>query len=85
MDTNAYNAMLDEVVCSGYANKIADFLPSLVEEYDIYKILHNNVYIYTLSSITNNSMLNAFNNAIIYDYSEMRKIKDNLLNKEENL
>lgn len=85
MDTNAYNAMLDEVVCSGYANKIADFLPSLVEDYDIQKSLHKNVYTYTISSITNDNILNAFNNAIIYDYSEMRKNKDNLINKEENL
>ena len=85
MDTNAYNAMLDEVVSSGYANKIADFLPSLVEDYDIQKTLHSNVYTYTISSITNDNILNAFNNAIIYDYSEMRKIKDNTINKEENL
>lgn len=85
MDTDAYNAMLDEVVSGGYANKIADFLPSIVKDYDIQKALHTNVYTYTISSITDDNILNAFNNAIIYDYGEMRKIKDNLLDKEENL
>ncbi len=64
-----YSKMLDEVITNGYANKIADFLPSLVEDYDIQKSIHGDMYIHTIKYISTD-MVKVFKNVISFDYNK---------------
>lgn len=64
-----YSKMLDEVITNGYANKIADFLPNLVEDYDIQKSIHGDMYIHTIKYISTD-MVKVFKNVISFDYNK---------------
>lgn len=62
-----FSRKLNMVIENGYANKIADFLPSLVEDYDIQKSIHGDMYTYTIKSLTP-ELISRFQNAINTDH-----------------
>jgi hypothetical protein len=62
-----HSEKLDEVLKNGYANKIADFLPSLVEDYDMQKSIYGDMYVYTIKSLSP-ELISIFQNAINTDH-----------------
>jgi hypothetical protein len=65
-----HSEKLDEVLKNGYANKIADFLPSLVEDYDMQKSIYGDLYIH-YSKMMDAKLVDQFNSSIDFDYKYM--------------
>lgn len=67
-----YSEKLNKVLENGYANKIADIIPSLLKDFILQKSIYGDLYIhYSKMMSTETELVDQFNNSIDIDYDYM--------------
>lgn len=65
-----HSEKLDEVLKNGYANKIADIIPNILDDYFLQKSIYGDLYIH-YSKMMDAKLVDQFNSSIDFDYKYM--------------